>query len=49
MDVMMPDLTGFQACEKIKDNPETYLIPVILITALSDKQDRIEGYQGGSG
>src|SRR5258708_11443727 len=43
MDVMMPRLTGFQACEKIKNNPDTYLIPVILITALSDRQDRIEG------
>jgi putative two-component system response regulator len=48
MDVMMPHLTGFQACEKIKSNPETDLIPVILITALSDKQDRIEGIKVGA-
>src|ERR1700723_2467106 len=48
MDVMMPRLTGFQACEKIKNNPETYLIPVILVTALSDKQDRIEGIRAGA-
>jgi putative two-component system response regulator len=48
LDVMMPRLTGFQACEKIKNNPETYLIPVILITALSDKQDRIEGIKMGA-
>jgi len=48
MDVMMPRLTGFQACEKIKNNPDTYLIPVILITALSDKQDRIEGIKAGA-
>jgi len=47
MDVMMPRLTGFQACEKIKNNPDTYLIPVILITALSDRQDRIEGIKVG--
>ena len=46
LDVMMPRLTGFQTCEKIKTNPETYLIPVILVTALSDKQDRIEGLVG---
>src|SRR3984893_14697424 len=49
MDVMMPRLTGFQACEKIKNNPDTYLIPVILVTALSDKQDRIEGIKAGTG
>jgi len=48
LDVMMPDLNGFEVCEKIKTNPETYLIPVVLITALSDKQDRIEGIKGGA-
>src|SRR5437879_10469456 len=48
LDVMMPRLTGFQACEKIKNNPDTYLIPVILITALSDRQDRIEGIKAGA-
>src|ERR1700716_2828134 len=48
LDVMMPQLTGFEACEKIKSNPDTYLIPVILITALSDKQDRLEGIKAGA-
>jgi putative two-component system response regulator len=48
MDVMMPRLTGFQTCEKIKNNADTYLIPVILITALSDRQDRIEGIKAGA-
>lgn len=48
LDVMMPQLTGFQACARIKSNPDTYLIPVILITALSDKQDRIEGIKSGA-
>ncbi|MGA8540622.1 MAG: HD domain-containing phosphohydrolase [Terriglobales bacterium] len=48
LDVMMPHLNGFEACEKIKTNPETYLIPVVLITALSGKQDRIEGIKAGA-
>src|ERR1700704_605513 len=48
MDVMMPRLTGLQACHKLKNNPDTYLIPVILITALSGRQDRIEGIQAGA-
>ena len=48
LDVMMPHLNGFEVCEQIKDNPDTYLIPVILITALSDKQDRIEGIKVGA-
>src|SRR2546425_7640764 len=48
LDVMMPHLNGFEVCERIKINPETYLIPVIMVTALSDKQDRIEGIKSGA-
>lgn len=48
LDVMMPRLNGFEACEKIKTSPDTYLIPVIMITALSDKQDRLEGIKVGA-
>jgi putative two-component system response regulator len=47
-DVMMPRMNGFEMCEKIKANPDTYLIPVILITALSDKHDRLEGIKVGA-
>jgi len=47
-DVMMPRLNGFEVCARIKGNPETYLIPVVLITALSDRQDRIEGIKAGA-
>jgi putative two-component system response regulator len=46
--VMMPRMNGFEACEKIKSNPDTYLIPVIMITALSDKHDRLEGIRVGA-
>src|ERR1700674_5580436 len=48
LDVMMPHLNGFEVCEKIKNNLDTYLIPVIMITALSDKQDRLEGIKVGA-
>jgi putative two-component system response regulator len=48
LDVMMPHLNGFEVCERIKNNPDTYLIPVIMITALSDKQDRLEGIKAGA-
>ena len=47
-DVMMPRMNGFEMCERIKANPDTYLIPVILITALSDKHDRLEGIKVGA-
>jgi len=48
LDVMMPRLNGFEVCEKIKANPDTYLIPVILVTGLSDKENRIEGIRVGA-
>jgi putative two-component system response regulator len=48
LDVMMPRLTGFEVCEKIKSNPETYLIPVVLVTALSAKEDRLKGIHSGA-
>src|ERR1017187_1921592 len=48
LDVMMPHLNGFEVCERIKNNSDTYLIPVIMITALSDKQDRLEGIKVGA-
>jgi putative two-component system response regulator len=48
LDVMMPQLNGFEVCAKIKANLETYLIPVILVTGLSDKESRIEGIRVGA-
>ena len=48
LDVMMPELNGFEVCTRIKANPDTYLTPVVLVTALSDKQDRIEGLRVGA-
>jgi putative two-component system response regulator len=48
LDVLMPGMSGLEVCEKIKANPDTYLIPVILTTSLSDKQDRIDGIRVGA-
>jgi putative two-component system response regulator len=48
LDVMMPHLNGFEVCESIKGNRETCLTPVILVTALSDKEDRIAGIKAGA-
>jgi putative two-component system response regulator len=48
LDVMMPHFTGFEVCARIKSDPETSLIPVILVTALSDKQDRLQGIRAGA-
>ena len=48
LDVLMPQLNGFETCAKIKANVETCFIPVVLVTALSDKNDRIAGIRAGA-
>ncbi len=48
LDVMMPDINGFEVCQQLKQDPDTQLIPVIMVTALRDVQYRIEGIEAGA-
>jgi DNA-binding response OmpR family regulator len=48
LDVMMPKLTGFEVCLAAKANPETQLIPIVLLTGLSSTDDRIRGITCGA-
>jgi two-component system cell cycle response regulator len=48
LDVMMPGMDGFEVCQRIKQNPETMHIPVVMITALSDAADRVRGIECGA-
>jgi putative two-component system response regulator len=48
LDVMMPGRDGFDICREIKSNADTRLIPVVLITGLSEKSDRIRGIEAGA-
>ena len=48
LDVMMPVMDGFAACRILKDNDETRLIPVIIMTALDALEDRIKGIEAGA-
>lgn len=45
LDVMMPDINGYQVCEKIKNSETTQFIPVVLVTALSGREDRLRGIE----
>nr|WP_281246263.1 methanogen output domain 1-containing protein [Methanolobus profundi] len=48
LDVMMPDINGYQVCERLKAHPETQFIPVIMVTALSGRDDWITGIEAGA-
>lgn len=48
LDVMMPGMDGFEVCEKIRSDPDTMHIPVVMVTALSDVADRVRGLESGA-
>jgi two-component system cell cycle response regulator len=48
LDVMMPGMDGFEVCQKIKENPATAHIPVVMVMALSEVSDRVKGLEAGA-
>jgi two-component system cell cycle response regulator len=48
LDVMMPDMDGFEVCRRLKQNPATHYIPVIMVTALDQPSDRVRGLEAGA-
>ena len=48
LDVMMPQMDGFEVCRRLKADPDTADIPVVMVTALSDPQERVRGLDAGA-
>src|SRR6201990_1099406 len=48
LDVMMPDMDGFEVCRRIKANRSTHHIPVVMVTALDSPSDRVKGLDAGA-
>ncbi|HKM87568.1 MAG TPA: response regulator, partial [Xanthobacteraceae bacterium] len=48
LDVMMPCMDGFEVCRRLKTNPATHHIPVVMVTALDQPSDRVRGLEAGA-
>src|SRR6201989_3423076 len=48
LDVMMPGMDGFEVCRRIKSNPKTAQVPVVMVTALDQPSDRVTGLEAGA-
>ncbi len=48
LDVMMPEMDGYEVCHLLKANEKTQLVPVVMITALQEREDKIRGLEAGA-
>ena len=48
LDVVMPEMSGYEVCRKIRENPATEILPVVMVTALDPSEERIKGLDAGA-
>jgi class 3 adenylate cyclase len=48
LDIMMPDLDGYEVCRQIRKRPETALLPIVMVTALDPGDERVKGIEAGA-
>ncbi len=48
LDVMMPGMDGFEVCRRLKSSPQTMHIPIVMVTALDQPSDRVQGLDAGA-
>ena len=48
LDVMMPGMNGFEVCKKLREDPPTAEVPIIMVTALDDQNSRVKGIESGA-
>jgi len=47
LDIMMPDMTGYEVCRKVNEDDELRSIPIIFLSALSETSNKVEGFEAG--
>ena len=48
LDIMMPEMNGYEVCRKIRENPETGILPVVMVTSLDGSEERVKGLEAGA-
>jgi adenylate cyclase len=48
LDVVMPEMSGYEVCRKLRSNPATQLLPVVMVTALDPGEERVKGIEAGA-
>src|SRR5262249_23035112 len=48
LDIMMPGMNGYEVCKRIRENPATALLPIVMVTALDPIQERLHGIEAGA-
>jgi adenylate cyclase len=48
LDVVMPEMSGYEVCCKIRENPATRILPVVMVTALDPREERVKGIDAGA-
>lgn len=48
LDVMMPGMDGFEVCRRLRDDPRTSTLPVVMVTALQETEDRVKALEAGA-
>src|SRR5574341_336479 len=48
LDVVMPEMSGYEVCRKLRENPATGILPIVMVTALDPNQERVKGLEAGA-
>ncbi|MDM8569925.1 response regulator, partial [Thiotrichales bacterium HSG1] len=48
LDVMMPGMDGFEVCQRLRSNPKLAELPIVMVTALDDRESRLRGIESGA-